>query len=71
MDNCVQLSSTDKEELNWWKEQASLWNARSLLPPANWIKLTTDASNWGWGAVCKEVTTGGPWSQLECYAVEK
>jgi len=65
MDNCVQLSSTDKEELKWWKEQASLWNARSLLPPANWIKLTTDASNWGWGAVCKEVTTGGPWSQLE------
>jgi len=61
----IHLSITDKEELSWWKEQANLWNFRSLLPPANWLKITTDASNWGWGAVCKEVTTGGPWSQVE------
>ena len=48
------------EELNWWMEQAILWNFRSLLLLANWLKITTDASNCGWRAICKEVTTGDP-----------
>ena len=46
-------------------EQAKLWNLHSLLPPVNWVKITTDASNWGWGAVCKEMITRRPWSQTE------
>ena len=46
-------------------EQAKLWNLHSLLPPVNWVKITTDASSWSWGTVCKEMTTAWPWSQTK------
>ena len=59
------LTDCDREELKWWIDQANLWNHRSLVAPVNWIKITSDASTWGWGAVCRGVTTGGPWSQDE------
>ncbi|XP_065892460.1 uncharacterized protein [Dysidea avara] len=45
----IQLSESDREELNWWINQATLWNHRSLLTPPHTLKITTDASMWGWG----------------------
>ena len=65
LNNIAHLSSTDREKLSWWMEQTKLWNLHSLLPPVNWVKITIDASNWGWGAVYKEMTTGGSWPQTE------
>ena len=51
------LTDCNREELKWWIEQANLWNHQSLVAPVNWIKITSDASTWGWGAVCRGVTT--------------
>ena len=65
MNALVHLSESDREELNWWMHQANLWNYRSLLTPPHTLKITTDASMWGWGAACQEITTGGPWSLME------
>jgi len=65
MNTPVQLLLSDKEELSWWIHQASLWNYRSLLTSPHILKITTDASMWGWGATFQGVTTEEPWSLTE------
>ena len=59
------MINEEKEELLWWVEQAKLWNGSSLKPPSRFLKIQTDASKLGWGAVCHGVRTGGPWTYEE------
>ena len=49
--------------MEWCKDRVNLRNHQRLVAPTNWIKITSDASTWGWGTVCRGITTGGPWSQ--------
>lgn len=42
-----------------------LANGKSILAQEPDLIVETDASMQGWGAVCKGVRTGGPWSQIE------
>ena len=52
-------------DLQWWIDQLSIWNGRSLISPAPDLIITTDASLKGWGAVCQGVHTRGLWTQEE------
>ena len=60
------LGPAQWEELEWWRDQAQLWNSHSLKAPKQILLIQTDASRTGWGAVCNGGrSTGGPWSIQE------
>ena len=61
----VSLNPACQEELQWWIAHLNAWNGRAILTPPPDLVIETDASQQGWGAVCKEVRTGGLWSQNE------
>ena len=42
------------------------WNGKSFLSKEIDLTIDSDASLTGWGAVCQNQRTGGPWSQTEC-----
>ena len=57
----VPLNKECQNDLQWWINQLSTWNGRSLISPAPDLIITTDASLKGWGAVCQGVHTRGLW----------
>ena len=61
----VSLNQNCLNDLQWWVDQISTWNGRSIITPAPDLVITTDASLQGWGAVCQGVRTRGLWSQQE------
>ena len=61
----VPLNMECRNDLQWWIDQLSIWNGRSLISPAPDLIITTDASLKGWGAVCQGVHTRGLWTQEE------
>ena len=58
----VSLNPACQEELQLWIAHLNAWNGRAILTPPPDLVIETDASQQGWGAVCKEVRTGGFWS---------
>ncbi|XP_068734583.1 uncharacterized protein [Montipora capricornis] len=58
----VPLNMECRNDLQWWIDQLSIWNGRSLISPAPDLIITTDASLKGWGAVCQGVHTRGLWT---------
>ena len=60
LDTPITLHQALKEELQWWSEQAPLWNGCSLLPPEELLKIQTDTSRIGCGTHCQGRRTGGP-----------
>ena len=65
LDSAIAVTNQEREELLWWVEQVKLWIGSSLKPPSRFLKIQTDASKLGWGAVCHELCTGGPWMYEE------
>ena len=65
LDTPILLDTPLREELQWWVDQAHLWNSCSLVPPAQSMWIQMDASMMGWGACCQEERTGGPWTTKE------
>ena len=61
----VSLNMECRTDLQWWIDQLSIWNGRSLISSAPDLIITTDASLKGWGAVCQGVHTRGLWTQEE------
>ena len=61
----VSLSRYIREELKWWDNHMVKWNGKSLLSKEIDMIIDSDASLMGWGAVCQNQRTGGPWSQSE------
>ena len=61
----VSLSPYSREELKWWDNHMVKWNGKSLLAKEIEMIIDSDASLMGWGAVCQNQRTGGPWSQTE------
>ena len=55
----VSLNQNCQNDLQWWVDQISTWNGRSIITPAPDLVITTDASLQGWGAVCQGVRTRG------------
>ena len=62
----VPLSQNCREELMWWDNHMIEWNGKSFLSKEIDLTIDSDASLTGWGAVCQNQRTGGPWSQTEC-----
>ena len=61
----TQLTPAARQELCWWQEHLTRWNGRYLLGRRPNMVIETDSSTTGWGALCQEVRTGGPWSQTK------
>ena len=64
-DHRVTLTEEAKEEINWWLFYLDFYNGRSLIISPPQIVIQTDASKTGWGAACRNQSTGGSWSQKE------
>ena len=65
LDTLIPIDAPMREELQWWLDQAHIWNGRSLATPEESLWIQTDASKMGWGAHCQEGRTGGPWTLEE------
>ena len=61
----VPLNMECRNDHQWWIDQLSIWNGRSLISRSPDLIITTDASLKGWGAVCQGVHTRGLWTQEE------
>ena len=59
------LSQPAQEELAWWQDKLSHWNAKALLHRTETVTIRSDVSIQGRGAVCDGTRTGGPWSHAE------
>jgi len=64
-DNLVTLNKEALLELEWWSTKMNLMNRKSVFAKDPDMTIEMDASMQGWGAVCKDVCTGGLWSQVE------
>ena len=58
----VNLPEEVKNELIWWAQNIRLSNGRRFFIADPDIVIFADASNDGWGAVCNDIGTGGPWT---------
>ena len=58
------LSPNARHDLRWWIENVHT-SCKHLLHPDFSILLRSDSSGDGWGGVCVDSTTGGPWSAEE------
>jgi len=61
----IQLSEEAINELKWWRENLFEWNGRAIILGPPQVKIQSDASKKGWGAVCGEKETQGFWSTIE------
>ena len=55
----VPLNKECQNDLQWWIDQLSTWNGRSIISPAPDLIITTDASLKGWGQCVREFIPGG------------
>jgi hypothetical protein len=65
LDVSIYLDEDSLSDLNWWIKEANFSAGKSLLSIRPDIHLSSDASRTGWGAVCLDVKTGGPWTAAE------
>jgi len=63
-DAYMKLSDISLDDLNWWYNNVSIASA-PIVRNTPTVELTTDASGLGWGAVFKDFSTGGHWSQQD------
>jgi hypothetical protein len=71
----VQLTSSALEELNWWSTSLADWNGRAARARPHTAVLTTDASEWGFGATlellaskdspARTLAIDGQWTEFE------
>ena len=57
------LSNDARELIRWWTRPPT--NGMDLTPFSTQIAMTTDASNYGWGATMDEKKASGRWSAAE------
>ncbi|KZS01590.1 Uncharacterized protein APZ42_001707, partial [Daphnia magna] len=65
LEDVFSLSKEARVDLGWWISEANYSAGRSLTFPAPDMSISSDASLSGWGAVCMDVKTGGPWALSE------
>ena len=56
------LSSDAIKDLHWWLEELDFWNGLKINIAVPDIQITTDASPYGYGAVCGEFEASGFWT---------
>ena len=57
------LSNDARESIRWWTRPPT--DGMDLTPYSTQIAMTTDASNYGWGATMDEKKASGRWSAAE------
>jgi hypothetical protein len=65
LDAVIYLNEDIRADLKWWTTSANFTSGKPLLLSRPDIRLSSDACLSGWGAVCLDVKTGGPWSGSE------
>ena len=65
LEDVYPLSKEARADLCWWISEANFSAGRSLTFPVPDVSISSDASLSGWGAVCMDVRTGGPWTLSE------
>lgn len=63
-DVTIQIPDFLKEDLNWWIDNIHT-QMRRIEKPNPDFEITTDASDFAWGAHCEGKTVGGPWGLEE------
>ena len=58
----LKLSLESRGEISWWIDNLANANGKSWTFNDPDLIIHSDASNTGWGGVCKGVRSGGPWS---------
>ena len=61
----VRLTEEAQQEIIWWRDNLHLWDGRSASLPPVTVKITTDASDHGWGATVGLGNQGNLVSVLE------
>ena len=59
------LSNEARNDLEWWVRNLESLNGKCFSSRIPDLEIYSDASLSGWGAVCNNVTTRGPWTSLE------
>ena len=57
------LSPDAINDLRWWHDELEYWNGLKINIAIPDIQVTTDASPWGYGAVCAEFEASGFWTK--------
>ena len=65
LDAVIPLCDDVSADLKWWITSANFSSGKPLLHSRPDMRLSSDACLSGWGAVCLDVKTGGPWSGSE------
>ena len=65
LNKLVSLPPEARLDLQWWVSHLRLCNGKAILPACPDLSIHSDASLQGWGAVCDNVTTRGPWPQVD------
>ncbi|XP_077331855.1 uncharacterized protein LOC143974400 [Lithobates pipiens] len=64
LDGTIHLSSKTKRSLWWWKREENLVRGLWWSPPVS-VRITTDASAWGWGAHLGSKVAQGCWGKTQ------
>ena len=56
----IRISTSMRNSLFWWLQTKNLRNCHSIAP-VSWVTVTTDASGYGWGALCGTNMAQGRW----------
>ncbi len=59
----IRLPDGAVSDLRWWMKSLESSRPLGVIEPD--LRLFSDASSWGWGALCSGSSTGGPWSFRE------
>ena len=65
LNNRCELSPESCDDLRWWISNLNEVNGKCFSARNPDLEIYSDASLSGWGAVCNEVTTRGPWTSAD------
>jgi hypothetical protein len=65
LDVIVSLDNAALSDLAWWVNEANFSESKGLLSSRPDVYLSSDACRTGWGAVCLDRRTSGPWTSSE------
>ena len=61
----LELTDEVRTEIQRWLQHLEAWNGRTIFGSVPEMVIESDASWWGWGARCGDISTGGRWSSEE------
>ena len=59
------LPAEARSNLDWWINNLQIVNGKPFFPRSPHLEIYSDASLSGWGAICDDVRTRGPWTAAD------